>query len=430
LLSSGGGHLISLAYLICRVLLRAVVAAIRRIDAKDIEILVLRHQLEVLHRQNGKPRFRPQDRLILTALSRLLPRHRWRCFVVRPETVLAWHRQLVTGKARRWGRKSSGRPPTPAKIRELVVRLARENPRWGYLRIRGELLKLGHNVPATTIRDILRRSGIGPAPRRDGLSWSEFLRRQASSILAADFFTVYTLWGRVVYVLFVIELSTRKVHLAGCTTNPNNAWVTQQARNFVMSVDVRVEPVRFLIHDRDAKFTALFDDVFHTEGVEILRTPIRSPRANAVAERWVKTVRTECLDWLLIAGRRHLNEVLRIYVEHYNRARPHRGLDLTIPDSPSTAANEPAPLSAIARRDRLGVSYTSMSVRHEQGDQVFRTQHRMRWGSIVLTASEGGVCYWGSPAGLYPERFVADPESSPRDPRHWCTGSESRHRDS
>jgi putative transposase len=336
------------------VLLRAVVAAIRPIDAKDVEILVLRHQLEVLHRQKGKPRLRPQDRLILTALSRLLPRQRWRCFLVRPETVLTWHRQLVTGKARRWGRNSPGRPPTPAEIRDLIVRLARENPRWGYLRIRGELLKLGHAVPPTTIRDILRRSGLGPSPRRDGMSWSEFLRRQASSILAADFFTVYTLWGRVLYVLFVIELSTRRVHFAGCTENPNDAWMTQQARNLVVSLDDRAEPVRFLIHDRDAKFTARFDCVFHTEGLEILRTPIRSPKANAVAERWVKTVRTECLDWLLITGRRHLNEVLRTYVEHYNRARPHRGLDLTLPDSPSPAVNEPAHLSAIVRRDRLG----------------------------------------------------------------------------
>jgi putative transposase len=346
-------QLISLAYLICRVLLRLLVSGVRPVDAKDVEILVLRHQLDVLHRQKGKPRLGPQDRLILTSLSRLLPRQRWRCFLVRPETVLAWHRQLVTGKARRWGRKSPGRPPTPAGIRELVVRLARENSRWGYLRIRGELLKLGHAVPATTIRDILRRSGLGPSPRRDGMSWSEFLRRQASSILAADLFTVYTLRGRVLYVLFVIDLSSRRVHVAGCTPNPNDAWMTQQARNLVMLLDDRALPVRFLIRDRDAKFSARFDDVLRTEGVEIIRTPIRSPKANAVAERWVKSVRTECLDWLLITGRRHLNDVLRIYVEHYNRARPHRGLDLTIPDSPSPAVDEPAHLSAIARRDRL-----------------------------------------------------------------------------
>jgi putative transposase len=307
-----------------------------------------------LHRQKGKPRLRAHDRLVLTALSRLHPRKRWCCFLVRPETVLAWHRQLVTGRARRWGRKSPGRPGTSGEMREIILRLARENPRWGYVRIRGELLKLGHNVPATTIRDILRRSGLGPSPRRDGTSWPEFLRRQAASILAADFFTVYTLWGRVLYVLFVIELSTRKVHIAGCTTHPNDAWMTQQARNLVMRLEERAQPARFLIHDRDAKFTARFDDVFRTEGVDILRTPIQSPKANAVAERWVRTARTECLDWLLITGPRNLNELLRSYVEHYNRARPHRGLDLSIPDPSSPAANEPAPLSAIARRDRLG----------------------------------------------------------------------------
>ena len=346
-------QLISLAYLICRVLLRVVVSGVRPIDAKDVEILVLRHQLDVLHRQKGTPRFGPQDRLILTALSRLLPRRRWRCFVVRPETVLAWHRQLVTGKARRWGRNSPGRPPTPAEIRDLIVRLARENPRWGYLRIRGELLKLGHAVPPTTIRDILRRSGLGPSPRQDGMSWSEFLRRQASSILAADFFTVYTLWGRVLYVLFVIEPSTRRVHVAGCTENPNDAWMTQQARNLVMVLDERAQPVRFLIHDRDAKFTARFDDVLGTEGVEIIRTPIRSPKANAVAERWVKTVRTECLDWLLIAGERHLDSSLRSFVQHYNHHRPHRRLHLSVPEPPPPPI-VPASSARLRRRDRLG----------------------------------------------------------------------------
>jgi putative transposase len=336
------------------VLVSAVVSGLRSIDAKDVEILVLRHQLEVLYRKRGKPRFRPQDRVILTALSRRLPRDRWHCFSVRPETVLGWHRQLVTRKARRWGRQSPGRPPTPADVRDLVVRFARENPRWGYLRIRGELLKLGRDVPATTIRDILRRAGLGPAPRRDGISWAEFLRRQASTILAADFFTVYTLWGCILHVLFVIELSTRKVHLVGCTSNPNDGWMTQQARNLVMSFDDRAQSMRFLIHDRDAKFTGRFDEVFRTEGVEILHTPIRSPKANAVAERWVKTARTECLDWLLITGRRHLNEVLRTFAEHYNRARPHRGLDLLIPDLLSPPVDEPAPLGGIVRTDRLG----------------------------------------------------------------------------
>jgi putative transposase len=307
-----------------------------------------------LHRQKGKPRLRAHDRLVLTALSRLLPRKRWCCFLVRPETVLAWHRQLVTGRARRWGRKSPGRPGTSGEMREIILRLAKRESSLG---LRAHPRGAPKARPQCARYDDPRhpqafRARAFSAP--DGTSWPEFLRRQAASILAADFFTVYTLWGRVLYVLFVIELSTRKVHIAGCTTHPNDAWMTQQARNLVMRLEERAQPARFLIHDRDAKFTARFDDVFRTEGVDILRTPIQSPKANAVAERWVRTARTECLDWLLITGPRNLNELLRSYVEHYNRARPHRGLDLSIPDPSSPAANEPAPLSAIARRDRLG----------------------------------------------------------------------------
>lgn len=346
--------LLSLTYLICRLLLRAVISAGRKVDAKDVEILVLRHQLEILRRKRVTPRFTTQDRMLLASLSRFLPRERWRCLMVRPETVLRWHRQLVTGGARRWGRKSPGRPPTPTELRNLVVRLAKENPRWGYLRIRGELKKLGHDLPASTIRDILRRAGIDPSPRREGPSWSEFLRRQAASIIAADFFTVYSLWGRLIYVLFFIELSTRRVHIAGCTTRPGGTWVTQQARNFTFRLDDRREPIKFLIHDRDSKFCGPFDEVFATEGVEVIRTPIRAPRANAVAERWVRTVRVECLDWLLITGRRHLEAVLRTYACHYNLGRPHRGLDLGVPDASETGDQNLPRLGEIVRRDRLG----------------------------------------------------------------------------
>ena len=275
----------------------------RRIDDKDVEIVVLRHQLEVLHRQQGRPRFRTQDKMLLATLSRLLPRRRWRSFLVRPATLMRWHRQLVTARARRWGRTSPGRPPTAPELKDLVIRLARENPRWGYMRIRGELLKLGRDLPASTIRDILRRAGLGPAPRRDGPGWREVLRAQAATVVACDFFTVYTLWGGVVYVLFFIELSTRRVQLAGCTANPDSAWIAQQARNLCFSLDQRKEPLRFLIHDRDSKFSGAFDEVFSTEGIEIVKTPIRSPRANAIAERWIRTVRAECLDWLVDRGR-------------------------------------------------------------------------------------------------------------------------------
>jgi putative transposase len=291
--------------------------------------------------------------MLLATLSRLLPRWRWRSFLVRPDTRMRWHRQLVTAKARRWGRTSPGRPPTAPELKDLVIRLARENPRWGYMRIRGELLKLGRDLPATTIRDILRRAGVGPAPRRDGPGWREFLRAQAKTVVACDFFTTYTLWGRVVYVLFFIELSTRRVQLAGCTANPDSAWVVQQARNLCFSLDQRTKPLRFLIHDRDSKFSGAFDEVLSTEGIEIVKTPIRSPRANAVAERWIRTVRAECLDWLLIAGERHLHRVLRTYVDHYNRQRPHRGLDLKAPETAPTRSPE-ARCSSTRRRDRLG----------------------------------------------------------------------------
>ena len=222
------------------------------------------------------------------------------------------------------------------------------------MRIRGELLKLGRDLPASTIRDILRRAGLGPAPRRDGPGWREFLRAQAKTVVACDVFTAYTLWGRVVYVLFFIELSTRRVNLAGCTANPDSAWIVQQARNLCLSLDQRTESLRFLIHDRDCKFSGAFDEVFSTEGIEIIKTPIRSPRANAIAERWIRTVRAECLDWLLIAGERHLHRVLRTYVNHYNQLRPHRGLNLKPPETAPTPSREASPCSSIRRRDRLG----------------------------------------------------------------------------
>ena len=189
-----------------------------------------------------------------------------------------------------------------------------------------------------------------PAP--SGPGWTEFLR--ATTVVACDFFTACTLWGRVIYVLFFIELSTRRVHLAGCTANPDSAWIVQQARNSCLSLDQRTEPLRFLIHDRDSKFSGAFDEVFSTEGIEIIKTPIRSPRANAIAERWIRTVRAECLDWLLIAGDRHLHRALRTYVNHYNQQRPHRGLDLKAPQIAPTPSREASPCSTIRRRDRLG----------------------------------------------------------------------------
>jgi transposase InsO family protein len=324
----------------------------RRADEKDIELLVLRHQVKVLQRQVKRPRLNRRDRVLLAAASRAMSRSRWTSFIVRPETLLRWHRELVRKKwtYRRTGHP--GRPPVDADVRDLVVRLGRENPRWGYQRIRGELLKLGIRISATTVRTILLRGGLDPAPRRTGPTWREFLRKQAAGILATDFFTVETIGLTTLYVLFFIELSTRRVHLAGVTAHPDSAWVTQQARN--LAIEERLSHVRFLVRDRDAKFTGPFDAVLRAEGVRIIRTPIRAPRANAFAERFVRTVRRECLDHVLIYDRRHLERVLGAYVAHYVDERPHRGLGLAVPAGIRLAQVSGATPTLVKRRDVLG----------------------------------------------------------------------------
>jgi putative transposase len=322
--------------------------------AKDLEILVLRHQLTVLRRQVARPRLEPADRALLAALSRALPRCHWSCFFVKPDTLLRWHRRLVAG-AWTYPHCRPGRPPLDQELQQLIIRLASENPRWGYQRIKGELLRLGLRVSATAIRTTLHRHGLDPTPRRTATTWRAFLRQQAAGIVACDFFTVDTVWLRRLYVLFFIELDTRRVHLAGVTANPNAAWVTQQARNLLLLLEEQRRRVRFLIRDRDGKFCRGFDDVFRSEGVEVLLTPVQAPNANAYAERWVRTVRTECLDWLLIVGRGHLERILRIYVRHYNQHRPHRALGLE-PPNPSAGPTliSEARRAPVRRRDLLG----------------------------------------------------------------------------
>ncbi len=236
-----------------------------------------------------------------------------------------------------------------------MLRLARENPRWGYQRISGELAGLGLTVSSSSVRNILHAAGLPPASERPGLSWREFLRRRAASMLACDFFTVDTLRSGTLYVLFFIELQTRRVHIAGITPNPSGTWVCQQARNLVWSLGDADRAVRFLICDRDSKFTDAFDAVFRAEGVEIIRTPIRAPRANAIAERFVGTARRECLDWILIFGERQLRRVLDTYVAHYNGHRPHRALALAPPEG-RAVVRLPAgsQRNCAQRQDRLG----------------------------------------------------------------------------
>jgi transposase InsO family protein len=321
-------------------------------DAKDVEIAVVRHQLLVLRRQVARPRYAPPDRAILAALAKLLPRDRWPIFLVTPSTLLRWHRELIR---RRWTypAKSRIRRTLDPAVVELVLRLARENPRWGCLRVVGECRKLGVRVSATSVRTILRRHHLGPAPRRRGRTWTQFLRTQATGTLACDFLTVETIGLTRLHVLFVIELDHRRVHLAGITAQPTGAWVTQAARNLLMDLDQRANRFRFLIRDRDSKFTAAFDAAFAAASIETVQTPPRAPKANAYTERWVRTVRTECLDWVLVWNRHHLELVLARYVAHYNTARPHRGIDLDVPIPPTQPT--PAGTANVRRIERVDV---------------------------------------------------------------------------
>jgi putative transposase len=340
-------------WLIVRLLARLLVLPDADDRAKDLEILVLRHQLRVLRRKTGRPKFTAADRVLLAAASRVLPRQRWASFLVTPQTLLRWHRTLVRRKWTHGKRRMPGRPPIDPQVAALILRMARENARWGCVRICGELRKLGIRVGATTIRTLLRRHGLGPAPRRLGPTWAQFLRAQAEGVVACDFFTVETIRLKTLHVLFFIHLSTRRVVATEVTAHPDTAWVTQQARNAAMELDDRGVSIRFLLRDHDAKFTRGFDEVFDSEEGKVVRTPIRAPKANAYAERWVQTVRAECLDWTLVLGRRHLLRLLHTYVRHYNQQRPHRSLTLAVPE-PHDRSSPQVDLGDVRRRDVLG----------------------------------------------------------------------------
>jgi transposase InsO family protein len=290
---------------------------------------------------------------VLATLARLLSPERWGIFLVTPTTLLRWHRDLV---ARSWTYPRRGRAATNVledDVVALVLRLARENPRWGYLRTVGECRKAGVTVSATSVGNLLRRHRLGPAPRRSGPSWSQFLRAQAAGTLACDFFHVGTVMLRRVYVLFFIDLERRKVFLAGATAHPVGPWVTQQARDLVATLEDQARALRLLVRDRGTKFVGPFDEVMRSVGARVIKTPVRSPRANAFAERFVRTARAECLDWVLIRDERHLDRVLREFVQHYNCERPHRGVDLEVP-VPHLTEHRFKSVGDVKRVDRLG----------------------------------------------------------------------------
>ena len=298
---------------------------------KDTAILALRHQITVLERQLGqtRPRFSPGDRAFLAAL---LHRHpvatlRRLRLLVRPETLLRWHRDLLARRyAARYRPKRPGRPRTIRSIRLLVLRLARGNPAWRYRRIHGELLVLGITIAASTVWQILKDAGVDPAPERTSTTWSAFLRSQAEVLLACDFFETRTLNGTRLHVLAAIEHASRRIHVLGATAHPTASWVTQAARNLAMDLEDAGSPARFLIRDRDGKFPALFDDILADRGIQVMLSGVRIPRMNAIMERWIRSCRRELLDRTLIWNQPHLVHTLREYEHFYNTHRPHQGV--------------------------------------------------------------------------------------------------------
>ncbi|MFE3455307.1 integrase core domain-containing protein [Nonomuraea sp. NPDC059194] len=327
---------------------------------KEIEILVLRHQVTVLRRQVAKPVFTPADRFLLSGLLHHLPMDKLRQLIllVRPDTLLRWHRDLLSRRhavasAPRW----PGRPRTVRSIRALVLRLAQENSTWGYRRIHGELAALGIKVAASTVWEILKEHGIAPSPQRTHTGWADFLRDQAGALLACDFFEVRTLTGARLYVFAVIEHATRRIHILGTTAHPTGQWVTQLGRNLLMDLHEADTTATFLIRDRDAKFTAVFDAVLADAAIQVVTTGIRIPRMNSIMECWIQTCRRELLDRTLIWNQRHLLHTLREFETFYNEHRPHRTLRQAAPLRPLP---EPSTIPAgitrldIRRHDRLG----------------------------------------------------------------------------
>ncbi len=309
--------------------------AVRSGRSRDLEIIVLRHQLAVLRRQIDRPTLNDDDRTLLGAIAAALPRPRRAGWLVALDTLLRWHRRRVS---RHWTQTTPrpGRPATAPEIRRLIVRLASENPTWGYRRIHGELAGLGHQLACSTVWQILKSNGIDPAPDRSEVSWSQFLHSQTA--VACDFFTVDTALLSRFYVLFFIHIPSRQVFFAGVTANPTGAWTTQTARNLFRHHADQLTGARALVRDRGSQFIDSFDEIFRTEGLKILKTPVRTPIANSYAERWIGSIRRELLD-RIIWNQHQLQRLVVDYIDHYNEHRPHRSLDQRAP----LAAEAPPP---------------------------------------------------------------------------------------
>ena len=333
--------------IVYRLLVALLTLLARSGRSKDLEIVVLRHQVAVLRRQVARPDLSEADRSLIGAIAAALPRARRAGWLVTPDTLLRWHRRRI---ARRWThhRRRPGRPAIPAGLRGLAVRMARENPTWGYRRIQGELTGLGYRIGASTVWKILKEAGIDPAPSRTSTTWSQLLRSQAA--MACDFATVDTGLLRRLYVLIFIDTTTREVILGGITANPTAAWTVQAARNLFLAHRDKLANTRALVRDRGSQFTASFDAVFHTEGIKVLPTPVRAPVANAFAERWIGSLRRELLDRTVVWNQRQLHRLVSEYIDHYNTHRPHRALHQQPPSPPTP--DEPASPATVTRLPR------------------------------------------------------------------------------
>ena len=317
--------------------------AVRSGRSKDLEIIVLRHQLGMLGRRDARPVITDHDRSMLGAIAQALPRPRRTGWLVTPDTLLRWHRRRIAGH---WTQphRPPGRPSTAIGLRRLVIEMATNNPTWGYRRIHGELVGLGHRVGASTIWRILKAHDIGPAPQRSTVTWTQFLRSQAA--VACDFATVDSVLLRRHYLLFFIDVTSREVFFAGITANPTGPWTTQAARNLFLRHSDRLTAARALVRDRGSQFIDSFDEIFSTEGFKSLKTPVRTPVANAFAERRIGSLRRELLDRTIIWNRHQLEQVVTDYIAHYNTHRPHRSLNHRPPlaDEQTPPATPPSPI--------------------------------------------------------------------------------------